>query len=90
MDKIGKSGQAVVEYILLLAIVVGIYSAVLNKLGQSNGFNQMKKPLTQEYRYTYQYGNSKARGQSDGGPTYIPQYHDAQNDFRIFINPPIK
>ena len=88
MDKINQSGQALVEYILLIAIVIGVYSAVLNTLGKSSGFELMKKPFTREYRYTYQYGNAKARGQDNGGPTYLPQHHDPQNNFRIFINPP--
>jgi hypothetical protein len=83
------SGQAVVEYILLLAIVVGLYSLLLNKLSDSNAIGAMKKPFTQEFAYTYRYGNAKARGQEDGGPTFIPQHHDLEKNFRIFINPPI-
>jgi len=88
MDTV-ESGQAVVEYILLLAIVVGIYSLLLNTLSQSNAINAMKKPFTQDFTYTYRYGNAKARGQTDGGPLNIPQEHDAEKNFRIFINPPI-
>ena len=82
------SGQAVIEYILLLAIIVFIYTLVLNHLTDSNGWAQMKKPLTQDYAFTYRYGHPEARGQEDGGPKLIPQQHDPQN-FRIFINPPI-
>jgi hypothetical protein len=88
MDKI-ESGQAVVEYILLLAIVVFLYTLLLNKLGQTNALQAMQKPLTQDFTYTYRYGNVKARGQNDGGPIDIPQQHDSEKNFRIFINPPI-
>ena len=88
MEKV-ESGQAVVEYILLLAIVVGLYSFVLNKIAQSNAITAMKGPFTKDLTYTYRYGHPKARGQDDGGPLYIPQQHDSQNDFRIFINPPM-
>lgn len=84
-----ESGQALTEYILLLAIIISIYTALLGRLSNSNAMSAMKKPFTQEFKYTYQYGNAKARGQNDGGPTYIPQYHDEATNFRIFINPPI-
>jgi hypothetical protein len=91
MDQIkwDQSGQAMTEYILLLAIIIGLYSAVLNRLSQSNALDAMKKPLTKDFAYTYRYGDSQARGQDDGGPLYIPQYHDQDKNFRIFINPPI-
>jgi hypothetical protein len=89
MDKIeSKSGQALLEYVLLLAIVVGLYGAVLNQLTQSSVMTTLKKPFTTDYKYTYQYGHKDARGQEGGGPIDIPQQHDAQY-FRIFINPPI-
>jgi hypothetical protein len=89
MDKMKrKSGQAVVEYIILLAILVSFYSLLLKGLTKSNALNALKKPLEKDFKYTYQYGHPEARGQNDGGPKYIPQYHDPQN-FRIFINPPI-
>ena len=88
MDKV-ESGQAVMEYILLLAIVIGLYTAVLDQLSQTNALDALKKPLTQDFVYTYRYGNIKARGQNDGGPLYIPQQHDPDKNFRIFINPPI-
>jgi hypothetical protein len=84
-----SSGQAVVEYILLLAIVISLYTVLLNKLSDTNAIAQMKKPFTQEFAYTYRYGNAKARGQDDGGPIAIPQHHDLEKNFRIFINPPI-
>jgi hypothetical protein len=86
---ISRSGQAVVEYILLLAIITSIYSLLLNKLSSSNAMAAMKKPFTKEFAYTYRYGDAKARGQDDGGPINIPQHHDLEKNFRIFINPPI-
>jgi len=57
-------------------------------LMSSNGINVLKQPLEKDFKYTYQYGHPQARGQDTGGPIDIPQYHDDQN-FRIFINPPI-
>ena len=77
------------EYILLLAIVISLYAMILEKLGSSAAFDNMKKPLTQDYAFTYRYGHPQARGQNDGGPKFIPQQHDDEQNFRIFINPPI-
>ena len=83
-----EAGQAVVEYILLLAIIISIYSLLVNVISDSDAFANMKKPLEKDFAYTYRYGHPKARGQEDGGPKYIPQYDGGEN-FRIFINPPI-
>lgn len=84
-----NSGQAVLEYILLLSIVISLYTAMLGLLSKSNVMLALKKPLEKDFKFTYQYGHPKARGQNDGGgPLYIPQHHEDQN-FRIFINPPI-
>jgi len=89
MDQIkNRSGQAVIEYILLLSVIVSLYSLVINLISSSNAFDAMKKPLEKDFKYTYRYGHPKARGQEDGGPKYIPQVNEGQN-FRIFINPPI-
>ena len=85
-----NSGQAITEYILLLAIVVAMYSALINKLSDSNAMSAMKKPFAVDFANTYRYGNSQARGQDNGGPLYLPQYHEREKNFRIFINPPIK
>jgi hypothetical protein len=83
-----ESGQAIVEYVLLLAILVSMFSLVLGKLNNSDAFAKMKKPLEKDFAYTYRYGHPLARGQEDGGPKYISQYSGGEN-FRIFINPPI-
>jgi hypothetical protein len=87
MDKV-DSGQAVLEYVLLLAIIVALYGAVINLLTQSRVFESVKAPFVKEYVYIYQFGHKDARG-ADGGPIYIPQHHDPEQNFRIFINPPI-
>jgi len=89
MDQVkNRSGQAVIEYILLLSVIVSLYSLVINLMSSSNAFTMMKKPLEKDFAYTYRYGHPKARGQENGGPKYIPQVDGGQN-FRIFINPPI-
>ena len=87
MEKVKSSGQALTEYILLLAIVISLYSLILSKLSQNSTLDALRKPFTQTLKYTYQYGNATARGQDDGGPTNIAQKDG--DSFRIFINPPI-
>ena len=89
MEKIDtQAGQAVTEYIILLAILVSFYTLFINGLMNSNALSALKAPLEKDFKFTYRYGHPEARGQNDGGPKFIPQYHDPQN-FRIFINPPI-
>ena len=88
MEKVNqRSGQAITEYVLLLAIIVSLYTMLVKGLSSMNVVNNLKKPLETQFKYTYQYGHPEARGPSDGGPKYIPQKSDA--NFRIFINPPI-
>ena len=91
MDKIkSKSGQALVEYVLLLAIVVAAYGIILKALTNSSVMTAMQAPFTKDYKYTYEYWHKDARGgQADGGPLYIPQCSATDQNFRIFINPPI-
>ena len=85
-----SSGQAVTEYILLLAVLISIFSLILNLLGKTDVIANLKKPLEKDFAFTYRYGHPQARGQNDGGPKYIPQQHDPDQNFRIFVNPPIK
>lgn len=82
------SGQAILEYIILLAIVVSLFVMMVKLLADGNAMQKLKSPLEKTYKYTYQYGHPQARGQKDGGPKNIPQY-DKDKEFRIFINPPI-
>ena len=78
---------------MLLAIVVMIFTAIMKKLGDSDAFTKLKRPFTEDFKYSYRYGHPKARGQEDGGPVNIPQYQgnpaaaSGDHNFRIFINP---
>ena len=44
-----SDGQAVLEYILLLAIVVSLFGFVLNLLSGTNMMTNLKKPLEQTF-----------------------------------------
>jgi hypothetical protein len=93
MEKVNSnrpSGQAVVEYILLIAVVVLVFSSAMKRLSDSNLMVNLQKPFTSQFKYTYRYGHPEARGQDDGGPVNIPQYSNGQendHNFRIFLNP---
>ena len=78
---------------MLLAIVVMIFTAIMKRLADGDAFAKLKRPFTEEFKYSYRYGHPKARGQEDGGPVNIPQYQPhpgssgGDHNFRIFINP---
>lgn len=82
-----KSGQAVLEYILLLAIVVMIFSAFIKQLSERDWFDRLSYPITHQFKYAYQYGHPDARGVEDGGQKNIAQHPES---FRIFLNPTIE
>ena len=90
MEKVKQSGQALTEYIILLAILVSLFSSMMALLSKSTGFANLKKTFTEQYVRAYRYGHPEARGQDDGGPVNIPQVSSKENqeqNFRIFINP---
>lgn len=88
MAKVKPSGQALLEYVILLGIVVSLFVTLSKKLAETNALSQLQKPLKEEFARTYRYGHPKARGQEDGGPVNLPQYDDLDGaNFRIFINP---
>ncbi len=83
-----RSGQALLEYVILLAIVVSLFVTMTKRLSESNVFARLQKPFQEEFARAYRYGHPDARGQDDGGPVNLPQYDDTDGrNFRIFINP---
>ncbi len=85
----GEDGQAFLEYVLMLAVVVSCYLILANGLLKLKLGDRIAKPITQDFAYTYRYGNPKTRGYDDGGPLNhvraIRDGADTQN-FRLFIN----
>ena len=45
-------GQAVVEYIVLLAIVVSMYAFLIREMGKRDFFQKMQQPLTNDFTKT--------------------------------------
>jgi Flp pilus assembly pilin Flp len=82
-----EEGQAVTEYILLMAGIVSIYlivTAAFVRIGIAKKFMAF---VTQGYAATYQYGHPKAKGYKNGGPEFHPRANGGQNNFRLFFNP---
>lgn len=87
-----EKGQAVTEYILLLAVIVGFFGLALRFLRQQQIGKQFLRPVTESFNYAYSYGHPNARGPNDpGGPRKHPRYvtgeGDGRENLRIFINP---
>jgi Flp pilus assembly pilin Flp len=82
-----ESGQAVVEYILLLAVVASVYILMGKALASSGLGNLLMTPITGDFARTYQYGRHDALGFDDGGPKNHPRARGGDGNFRLFINP---
>lgn len=84
-----ESGQGVVEYILLLAIIVWMAGLIYPVFRDGTVTEKLTAPIKKEFKKTYQYGHPKVVGFDEGeGPKHHPRatYPPAEN-FRIFINP---
>lgn len=92
LSRDNEAGQAVTEYILLLAVIVGFFGLALRLIRQQEIGRKFLKPVNESFVYAYRYGHPKARGPDDpGGPRKHPRYVTADGDgrenLRIFINP---
>lgn len=81
-----ESGQATLEYVLLLTIVVSFFMIVSQGLERLGLADKLLKPITQDFAYAYKYGHPDARGYDEGDPKMHPRI-DTKGNFRIFINP---
>ena len=84
-----QQGQAIVEYILLLSALVGMFLIAARGLcGMSIG-TRLSKPLTKSFAKAYQYGDVTTSGpDEDGGANNHAQAQNPQGaNFRIFLNP---
>ena len=83
----GESGQAVLEYILLMTVVVSAYLIVARGIARAGVAEKLMRPLSQNFAYTYKYGHPKARGYDEGEPQmHVRIYDGSHRNFRIFIN----
>ena len=85
-----ESGQAVIEYVLLIAVVVTAFVLVMQWVTDIGLAQKLTKPITGTFAATYRYGHPKAKGFEDGAPENHPRAVGGENNFRIFINPAVK
>lgn len=84
---VSQSGQGLVEYLLLLAIIATAFTLVLKGFDQMKVTDMLMKPITQEFAAVYQYGHPKAKGFENGSPEYHPLARGGSTNFRVFFNP---
>lgn len=82
-----QEGQALIEYIMLLAIVVTLYALVAKTLSDLGVAKKLTTPITKSFVRTYRYGHPKAAGYEEGTPKKHPRVPVGEENFRIFINP---
>jgi uncharacterized protein (UPF0333 family) len=85
-----EEGQAVTEYILLMAVILMIYLMVTTTMAKIGLAKKLTTPLTTSFAAIYQYGHPLAKGYQNGGPMYHPRVEGGDNNFRIFFNPETK
>ncbi len=87
-----QSGQAITEYILLIAIIAGFFAMIAASLRKMNIEARLMKPISSDFARTYQYGHPKAVGYEEEGGQDV-QYHPrarpqaGSGNFRMFISP---
>jgi hypothetical protein len=84
-----ESGQATLEYILLIAVVVSTFVVMMRGLERFGLGEKMLKPIREDFAYAYKYGHPQARGYDEGEPRLHPRI-EVQGSFRIFINPQVR
>ncbi len=84
-----NQGQAMIEYVLMMAIILGIYLGVSKGISRLGLDKKITNSITTTFSAAYRYGHVKAKGYDDGGPAYHPRADTGggNNNFRVFFNP---
>lgn len=84
-----QAGQTTIEYILMMAVVLGIVMGMMTILNRDKFFfKQLVQPIVSYMRYNYKYGDHNALGWDEGGG---PRKHiqisepGAGETFRLFV-----
>lgn len=87
--QLNQSGQATVEYILILSVVVAIFVTLRGALGDLDLAGGIAGPIQTELRRAYQYGDADTIGpdERNGPVNHIRATVPAGKNFRIFMNP---
>jgi len=81
-----EEGQAITEYVLMIAIVVTFYLTTVGFLNQFGFAQQLASPIQNSFARAYQYGKPDVYGFENGGPKDHPRITSPGNN-RLFINP---
>lgn len=81
-----QAGQAVLEYILMLSLVVMGFMLLSKALVRMKFAEMMMRPISDTYAKAYRYGHPKGKGFDDGGPENHVRAVGG-NNFRLFLNP---
>ena len=81
-----QSGQAIMEYILMVMIVVICWGVVYRTLRHSDIPDKLAKPIREDFARAYKYGHPQARGWDEGRPSKHVRIEESDN-FRLYINP---
>jgi len=81
-----QSGQAITEYVLLIALVLMAYLVVIRGLQATGIADRLLDPLRDRFAATYRFGNPRAKAPEDGGFKH-PRFSSDGRSIRLFINP---
>ncbi len=79
-----QEGQAITEYILLLAVVTSVAAIILGSFKKLGLADTLASPIKNNFARSYQYGHPEALGYEDGGPKFHPRAVEGGTNFRIF------
>ena len=83
----GQSGQATVEYILLISIVLMIFIALSQGITTAQLMAKILSPINTDFRKAYQNGHPQASAPDDpGGAVKHPRDTLGADSFRIFYS----
>lgn len=80
-----ESGQAITEYILLMAIVASAFLFMTAIFRQQKVADALSKPIQSDYVNAYRFGHPKAE-EADGTFKKHPRLGDNGKNGRIFIS----
>ena len=78
-----QSGQALTEYVMLIALIAGLGYLLFGPMKRM--LTQLEKPLREDFKRVYKYGDPKACGYDDqdslcsGSPERHPRYQVSGN-----------
>ncbi len=83
--KPAESGQALTEYVLLVALIALAYLLVVRQFRALQLADRLLDPIRERYATIYRFGHPQAKPPEEGGAFHprIPQ----GNTIRLFINP---